>query len=213
VSGRLPDEYFADMYAEASDPWRLSERWYEQRKYALTVAMLPQSRYRHAFEPGCSVGVLTEHLSGRCDHVTATDVAAAALEATRARLEASERLDRVTLLRRSLDSEWPDADFDLIVLSEVAYYLTGPTLREVLDRECRRLRAGTTIIAAHWRPRVEDYPLSGDEANALIAATDDLYQTAVYTDDDVVIASYSKGWAPSVAAGSGVPGASPAATA
>ena len=66
MTARLPDHYFTDMYAEASDPWGLAERWYEQRKYAITVAMLPQPRYRHAFEPGCSVGVLTERLAGRC---------------------------------------------------------------------------------------------------------------------------------------------------
>ena len=207
MSMRLPDQYFVDMYAEAADPWRLSERWYEQRKYALTIAMLPRPEYRHAFEPGCSVGVLTEHLAHRCEHVTATDVAEAALEATRARLERGNRRDRVTLRLLSLDSDWPAEDFDLIVLSEVAYYLSGPALREVLDRECRRLRAGTTIIASHWRPRVDDYPLTGDEANALIAETDDLFQTASYVDDDVVICVFSKGRAQSVAASSKVPGA------
>jgi cyclopropane fatty-acyl-phospholipid synthase-like methyltransferase len=208
VSARLPDQYFIDMYADAPDPWRLAERWYEQRKYALTVAMLPLPGYRHAFEPGCSVGVLTEHLAHRCEHVTATDVAEAALEATRARLERAGRRDRVTLRVLSLDSDWPAEDFDLIVLSEVAYYLSGPALREVLDRECRRLRTGTTIIASHWRHQVDDYPLTGDEANALIAQTDDLFRTAAYLDDDVAIDVFSKGRTPSVAAGSGVPGAS-----
>ena len=142
MSGRLPDEYFVDMYAEAADPWRLAERWYEQRKYAITIAMLPRSGYRHAFEPGCSVGVLTELLTRRCDHVTASDVAQAALDATRARLTACGRPDDVTLRRLSLDAEWPAEDFDLVVMSEVAYYLTGPALRAVLDRECARLQAG-----------------------------------------------------------------------
>ena len=81
MTGRLPDAFFEAMYVESPDPWRLADRWYEQRKYAITMAMLPAARYRHAFEPGCSVGVLTEQLTGRCDHVTATDVAAAALKA------------------------------------------------------------------------------------------------------------------------------------
>lgn len=36
-------------------------------------------RYRHAFEPGCSIGMLTERLTERCEVVTATDVALAAL--------------------------------------------------------------------------------------------------------------------------------------
>ena len=48
-------------------------------KYAITMAMLPHPSYRHAFELGCSVGVLTEPLAARCDHVTSTDIAEAAL--------------------------------------------------------------------------------------------------------------------------------------
>ena len=52
-------EYFEAMYRESQDPWSLSTRWYERRKYALTVAALPRARYRSAFEPGCSVGELS----------------------------------------------------------------------------------------------------------------------------------------------------------
>ena len=44
------------MYSQSGDPWELGTRWYEQRKYAITLAMLPNERYAHAFEPGCSVG-------------------------------------------------------------------------------------------------------------------------------------------------------------
>ena len=54
--------YFDSMYAASPDPWGLQSRWYEARKYAISVAMLPQRRYARAFEPGCSIGVLTELL-------------------------------------------------------------------------------------------------------------------------------------------------------
>ncbi|WP_244268864.1 nodulation S family protein, partial [Mycobacterium parascrofulaceum] len=57
------------MYAGTDDPWALSSRWYEQRKYAITLALLPARRYRHAFEPGCSIGTLTARLARRCDQV------------------------------------------------------------------------------------------------------------------------------------------------
>ena len=50
--------YFDGMYADSPDPWGFTSRWYEGRKYAITVAMLPKARYREAFEPGCSIGVL-----------------------------------------------------------------------------------------------------------------------------------------------------------
>lgn len=203
---RVPDVYFDAMYAESADPWQLAERWYDQRKYALTMAMLPLPRYRHAYEPGCSIGVLTEMLSNRCDHITATDVAASALEATAERLARAEHSDRVTLERRSLDSCWPTDGFDLVVLSEVAYYLDAESLREVLDRECPRLARGATLIAAHWRHPVDDYPMTGDEANFVIAATAELQAVGHYSDVDVVIDVFVNGEAQSVAARTGVPG-------
>ena len=49
MNARLPDGYFDQMYAAAADPWDLATRWYEQRKYAITMALLPDRRYRHAF--------------------------------------------------------------------------------------------------------------------------------------------------------------------
>ena len=58
-----------------------------------------------------------------------------------------------------------------MVLSEVCYYLQPATLREVLDREVPRLARGATVIAAHWRHEVADYPMTGDRANDVIGAT------------------------------------------
>lgn len=200
---RLPDAYFDRMYSASADPWRLGERWYEERKFAITLAVLPDARYRHAFEPGCSVGVLTAMLAGRCDRVTATDVAPAALDAARRRLTAGN----VTLLHRSLDQPWPATDFDLIMLSEVGYYLQPAALRELLDREVPRLTNPATIVAAHWRHPVEDYPMTGDQANGIVAATPGLHRIGGYVDEDVAIEVFDTANAASVAARTGVPGA------
>ena len=194
------------MYATSADPWQLQARWYERRKYAITLAVLPYARYRHAFEPGCSVGVLTEMLTLRCDHVTSTDVATAALDATHQRLVHAGRRDGVTLLRRSIDEPWPAGQFDLVVLSEVAYYMDAATLRALLDRECPRLVRGATVVAAHWRHRVRDYPMTGDHANDVIAATPGLHTIGCYRDPDVVIEVFDTATPASVAARTGVPG-------
>jgi SAM-dependent methyltransferase len=207
VTTRLPNSYFDDKYADAADPWQLEERWYERRKYAITLALLPYPRYRHAFEPGCSIGVLTEHLTRRCDHVTATDVATAALDAAHRRLVEAGSRERVTLLRSSLDEPWPTTQFDLVVLSEIGYYLEAAQLRTVLDREVARLARGTVVIAAHWRHRVDDYPITGDRANDIIGATQGLHHLGGYRDGDVVIEVFDTGAPVSVAARTGVPGA------
>lgn len=195
------------MYAQAADPWQLQNRWYEQRKYAITTAMLPYRRYRHAFEPGCSVGVLTEQLAGRCDHITSTDVSVAALDATSARMASGGLREQVTLMRGSLDQPWPAGPFDLVVLSEVCYYLQPALLREVLDREVPRLTQAATVIAAHWRHPVQEYPMAGDRANDIVAATADLHHLGRYQDADVVIDVFDRSGGSSVAARTAVPGA------
>ena len=169
--------------------------------------MLPQPTYRHALELGCSVGVLTEALAARCDHVMATDIAVAALYETDARLCAAGRRGRVTLQRTSIDCAWPAGEFDLVVLSEVAYYLSENTLRGVLEREVPKLMPRTTVLAAHWRHPVSDYPLDGDAANDIIGATPALHQTAHYRDGDVVIDVFENATPTSVAARTGVAGA------
>ena len=207
MTARLPDDYFDRIYAAEADPWRLSSRWYEKRKYAITLALLPKRRYRHAFEPGCSIGTLTSLLLLRCDHVTAVDVADAAIHTADARLRAARLRGQVTLARASLDSAWPPGPFDLLVLSEVAYYLTADKLAEVLRRECPGLRPGATVVAAHWRHPVADYPITGDKAHAVIAATPGLTSLGCYRDSDVVVEVFDTGDGRSVAAGEGVPGA------
>jgi SAM-dependent methyltransferase len=207
LTTRLPDAYFDAKYADSVDPWQLEARWYERRKYAITLALLPYPRYRHAFEPGCSIGVLTEHLTRRCDHVTATDVASAALDAADRRLADAGSRQRVTLLRSSLDEPWPATQFDLVMLSEIAYYLEAAELRTVLDREVARLARGTVVIAAHWRHRVDDYPITGDRANDIIGATAELHHVGGYRDADVVIEVFDTAPPVSVAARTGVPGA------
>ena len=168
--------------------------------------MLPQPTYRHALELGCSVGVLTEALAARCDHVTATDIAAAALCETDGRLRAAGRRAQATLRHASIDCAWPAGDFDLVVLSEVAYYLSEDNLRRVMETEVTKLMPGTTLLAAHWRHPVADYPIDGDRTSDIIGATAGLHPIAHYQDGDVVIDVFENATPTSVAARTGVPG-------
>ncbi len=207
MTARLPDAYFDRMYAETADPWQLSSRWYEKRKYAITWALLPDQRYRHAFEPGCSIATLTALLAERCDRVTAVDVADAAIRTADARLRSAGLRGKVTLARASLDQAWPAGPFDLVVLSEVAYYLSEKALAGVLRRECSRLRPGAVVVAAHWRHAVADYPITGDAAHDVIAATPGLTSLGCYRDRDVVVEVFVTGEARSVAAREKIPGA------
>ena len=205
---RVPDEHFDRMYATSTDPWGIAHSWYERRRHAIMLAALPYENYRHAFEPGCSVGVLTERLTYRCHLVTATDVATVALEGASRRLRAGGRREQVTLVRRSIDQPWPPGPFDLVVLSEVCYYLRPDVLRTVLDRECPRLARGATLVASHWRHPVNGNPMTGDRTNDVIAATPGLHLIGSYRDADVAIEVFDTETAASVATRADVPGVS-----
>ncbi len=102
--------YFRDLYATNDDPWNFADSPYEQRKYALTVASLPREMYANAFEPGCSVGVLTEQLATRCHRLLATDMMETPLLhalsrlRTRTNVQFEERTIRETGRTKSLTS-------------------------------------------------------------------------------------------------------------
>ncbi len=185
----LDTGYFDQMYAAAPDPWGLSTRWYEARKYALTLALLPEPHYRDAFEPGCSVGVLTGMLAARCGHVLAWDASAAAARAAATRTEA---LPNVSVGRGAIPGDWPPGQFDLIVFSEVLYYFAGGELDRVLDRGAASLRPGGSLLAVHWRHPVADYPRGGDEVHQVLAARRDLARRVGHTEADFIAEVYQR---------------------
>ena len=94
-----------------------------------------------------------------------------------------------------------------MVLSELCYYLQPECCGTVLDREVPRLAKRATVVAAHWRHRVDEYPMAGDRANDIIGATPGLHHLGVYRDADVVIEVFDNRRAVSVAARTAVPGA------
>jgi SAM-dependent methyltransferase len=179
--GTLGAAYFDAMYQAAPDPWGFESRWYEQRKYAISLAQLPLRRYRRAFEPGCSVGVLTEMLARRCDRVLACDVAAAAVRAAAKRTQAAPH---VLVEQRALPGQWPTGSFDLIVFSEMLYYFGDRDLRAVLDRAVRALQPDGTLLAVHWRHPVADYPRSGDDVHRVLGAQPGLARLVRHAEQD-----------------------------
>jgi SAM-dependent methyltransferase len=180
----LPASYFEAMYAESPDPWGFTTRWYERRKYALTVASLPREQYRRGFEPGCSIGVLTALLAERCEQLLATDIAPGAVATATQRLASCGGVDVAEL---AVPHEWPQGRFDLIVLSEIGYYLSADDLELLLDRVVSSLEPGGTLVAVHWRHPVPDYPLRGDDVHDLLATIPELHRLVRHEETDLVL--------------------------
>ncbi len=180
---RTSRAYFERLYQADPDPWGLATRWYEARKHALTVATLPRPRYRSGFEPGCSIGVLTERLAARCDHLLASDGIPLAAEHARAR---TAGLANVAVAGLTVPDDWPEGTFDLVVLSEIAYYFDEQELGQLLDRVRQSLQPGGTLVAVHWRGPT-NYPLSGDRAHQVIGSRPELSRVAHHVEEDFVL--------------------------
>lgn len=207
---RLPTSYFDEMYAAADDPWEVKSRWYEQRKRDILVAALPEQQYAFAFEPGCSIGGLTGPLAARSHRLLAVDAS------TRAVATASRRLaDKpwVEVRQAIVPEDWPrDRTFDLVVLSELLYYLDKATLSELLDLTVATLSDRGTLVVAHWRPVVADHLLTGDAVHEIVIERPDLCLVSRIVEDDfrldVLLRAPAGTAGLSVAARTGVPGAS-----
>ena len=148
---------------------------------------LPDAHYEMVFEPGCSIGVLTHELASRCGRVLAMDISTGAIEQARI-----DQPDNVELRVGSVPADWPPGRFDLVVLSEMGYYLDVP--------DCHRLaQLATTgagdLVAVHWRHRVRDYPLTGDQFHRILdqnAARQGLGRICSHVEADFRLAVWSR---------------------
>jgi SAM-dependent methyltransferase len=182
--------YFEAQYSLSRDPWGFESRWYERRKHAMSLAMLPAERYRAAFEPGCSIGVLTAMLASRCDSLLSCDCVAAAVEGAAVR---TRQLPHVRIEQRTLPDDWPSGSFDLIVLSELLYYFDDADLAVLLKQAASALLDGGTLLAVHWRHPVPEHARSGDDAHAVLAQVPGLALLSRHIEPDFLAEVYLRG--------------------
>lgn len=157
---------FDALFRADDDPWRYASSAYERRKRSLMLGCLPLARYERAFEPGCANGVLTAALAARCARVVAWDAAGTAVALARRRLADAAH---VQVEARSVPHDWPDGAFDLIVVSEFAYYLSASDLDAMLARIDGTLTPDGTVLACHWRWPIPDGDTDGDGVHARLA--------------------------------------------
>jgi hypothetical protein len=153
--------HFQRLYDASPDPWQFGTSRYEQAKYRKTIEILGDRRFRSGFEPGCSIAVLTRLLAVRCDALLGVDVVEEAL--TTARMTCADQ-PWVRFQQMQVPHEWPNDVFDLIVLSEVLYFLSPADIISMADRTFATLAADGLVLLVNWRGRSDD-PCTGDEAH------------------------------------------------
>jgi predicted TPR repeat methyltransferase len=164
-SARISAERFEEIYRASPDPWNYTSSEYEREKYAATLAAAGPGPYARALEVGCSIGVFTELLAPHCEQLVAMDFSSRALAL------AAERvgdIDGVELIHGAFPEQAPEGPWDLVVCSEVLYYLDRPALATAVEWLAEELAVGAVVVVVSWRGNGETEPLRGDWVHDLL---------------------------------------------
>ncbi|AQR62863.1 NodS family protein [Brevundimonas sp. LM2] len=172
----LKADYFEDMFQGDDDPWGLESRPYEAAKFDRSVQALEGRHYPRGFEVGCAGGTLTQRLAPLTGDLLAVDISETAL--ARARRRCADQ-PQVRFARMAFPGQTPtEPGFDLIVLSEVAYYWDDADLDRAAAFVAQALVPGGDLLLVHFTGET-DYPQTGDAAVQKLAV-------ALATDIEVV---------------------------
>lgn len=156
-------EHFKRLYHDNPDPWNFKTSAYEHQKYEATLSALGTRRFEMALEVGCSIGILTRRLAERCDRLLGLDFVPAAVAMARSRCAS---IPGVSIEQMQVPQQWPDGKFDLILFSEVLYFLDEDDLRETCEHTLRSLLPGALVLLVNYTGKTDD-PINGDDAASL----------------------------------------------
>jgi trans-aconitate methyltransferase len=161
-----PDD-FEERYRADPDPWNYLASEYERQKYAATLAACGRGPFETALELGGSIGVFSALLAPRCKRLLTIDVSPTAVRSARSRLAG---FPQVTAIVGSIPDDIPDQPYDLVVASEILYYLSDTHLNGTLALLARNMVAGASLVAVHWRPGGPERPRDAEQAHAALRA-------------------------------------------
>lgn len=170
-------DHLEALYGQAQDPWDLETSDYEKAKRQATLGALPRQRYGLCFEVGSSIGVLSAELAQRADHVVGWEPVERAAQRARARITELEaagalRAGSVRIENRALSAltgELGPAGADLIVLSEVLYFIPHQELAPIISGLCAQAAPGAHVVAVHWKHPVTGWPEGGAGTHRVLA--------------------------------------------
>lgn len=156
-------DHFEAQFRADPDPWDTAVSPYEREKYARTLAACGPGPFAAALELGAGNGGFSARLSGRCSALTTIDFSPTAVDLARERLAGH---DNVTVAEGTVPDDLPKgATYDLVVASEVLYYLPADAFRRTVDQLPRLLRPGGRLVAVHWSGQAPDLERSAVETH------------------------------------------------
>jgi SAM-dependent methyltransferase len=182
-------EFFEQKYRERGDPWNFASSSYELNRYDKIMRLLGDRTFHHGFEPGCSIGVLTERLAGRCRRLFAMDISPSAVAMAKQRCR---QYPNVTITEGALPDDLPRDTFDLIVFSEIGYYFGCAVLAELRDSLIERLAQRGVLVGVHWLGVSADHLLTGDEVHKVLRSSKSLRMTSSQRHEGFLLESWER---------------------
>lgn len=156
---RTAPESFEARYSKTADPWGFADDPYERAKFARTVTALGGRRFRRALELGNANGELTALLAPHCEALVALDAAPTAVARATRRLAA---LTHVEVRCGLVPEDLPAGPWDLVVASEILYYLGPELLEATVERVLAGLETGGLLLAVHWTGEAPSHRMAAD---------------------------------------------------
>ena len=159
---------FEARYRADPDPWRTLTDPYESDKRERTLAACGDGPFASACDLGAGTGVLAAALAPRCAQLLALDGAPTAVAEAERRLAPFPHATARTAL---LPADLPAGPFDLVVASEILYYLQDEDFHTTLRWLTAALLPGGRVVAVHWTGSAPDIARPAAAVGAALAAT------------------------------------------
>jgi SAM-dependent methyltransferase len=158
---------FEARYRADPDPWDYTRSAYEREKYAATLAACGPGPFASGLELGASIGIFSASLASLCRRLVTVDAAPTAVADARGRLSGQPHVE---VILGEIPGAVPPETFDLVVASEILYYLTPAQLSGTLSVLERQMAPGARLVAVHWRPAGPERPRDAEAAHAALRA-------------------------------------------
>jgi SAM-dependent methyltransferase len=144
------------MYQQLEDPWGFESEDYERERYEETIGVLDRPTYQSVLEVGCGEGAFTVMLKDRAERILGVDISPTAIERASRRVA---DLPRISFRAMDISEELPDGPFDLIICSEVLYYVHPFRRLAVAKGLFARLTPDGEMLLVHSiRDETRDWP-------------------------------------------------------
>jgi SAM-dependent methyltransferase len=141
---------FENKFRANIDPWNYTHSHFEWVKRKALLRACGPSKHGRVLELGCAIGETTRALAKLSLQLVAVDASQTALNEAERR---TPRNGRIQFNRAILPHQMPRGPFDLIVVSELVYYLRPHHLKPLAERISAALApGGMTVVLNHRRP-------------------------------------------------------------